>query len=198
MVLSAYYVMTDYWLFGYGSLIFKPPPHVVEAVPGYAVGSVRRFWQSSNDHRGTPQSPGRVVTLITKEYWLELGDPHKYGSDDKVNGIAYRIDPQYAEEVREYMDYREKNGYRPVELDFHPSDTSRQGWKCTTYVGTPGNEAFVGPEEPEALAKRIATSVGPSGRNIDYLKSLHHALIDLVGYEDKHIADLVSRASKYE
>ena len=35
----------EFWLFGYGSLVWKPPPHVDERVPGYITGYVRRFWQ---------------------------------------------------------------------------------------------------------------------------------------------------------
>ncbi|KAF8629008.1 hypothetical protein AX17_005864 [Amanita inopinata Kibby_2008] len=103
-------------VFGYGSLIFKPPPHVIAQVPGFLKGYVRRFAQESHDHRGTPENPGRVVTLVHKEDWDSFSDSDSFPDDDIVWGIAYTIDPAYVSEVRDYLDYREKVRTPPTSL----------------------------------------------------------------------------------
>ncbi|KAF2742594.1 ChaC-domain-containing protein [Sporormia fimetaria CBS 119925] len=113
----------DFWLFGYGSLIWKPPPHYDQRIPGYIEGYVRRFWQASEDHRGTPSAPGRVVTLITREHWSTLPDPHPT-APSRVWGVAYHIPTQHVNEVRNYLDIREINGYSIQFTPFHPTPSS--------------------------------------------------------------------------
>lgn len=170
-------------VFGYGSLLFKPPPHVIGYTPGFVKGFVRRFAQSSTDHRGTPERPGRVVTLVSSQTWRSYDLADEAPEGDIVWGISYTVDPEHADEVRAYLDHREKNGYsalwEPIYGVEHDGDSAHEVVlipRVLVYVGLPDNEAFVGPEPHDALAERICTCSGPSGPNHGYLLRLAEAV----------------------
>lgn len=193
------------WIIGYGSLIFKPPPHVSLKVTGYLKGFIRRFWQSSIDHRGTPEYPGRVVTLLSLD---DLHSNNKFHDewvspeDLRVYGVAYYIEPQYVEEVKQYLDIREQNGYTSHKVAFYVLDksvsmfTDKEGdyIESNIYIGKVDNEAFVGPESLEETAHVIRKAVGPSGLNIDYLTNLVHSIKDF-GIRDHYLENLYTLAS---
>ncbi|MFT7338955.1 MAG: cation transport protein ChaC [Marinobacter maritimus] len=145
------------WLFGYGSLIYKVDFPFLEQRPASIHGWARRFWQGSHDHRGTPAAPGRVVTLIEQPGAI-------------CKGMAFRVSPK----VFEYLDVREKNGY----LRFTTTLTFDNGshGEGLVYIATEDNEAFLG-HAPEAdIARQIASAVGPSGPNTEYLLRLAESL----------------------
>ncbi|KAK9239793.1 ChaC-like protein [Lipomyces kononenkoae] len=198
----------NFWIFGYGSLTFKPPPDVELAVPGYISGYIRRFWQKSHDHRGTPTAPGRVVTLIEREYWQTLDDPHARFErpDSRTWGVAYKIIPEKVPYVSAVLDLREQNGYTVHLVPFSPSKSSAfplSTIPTIVYIGTPDNHAFAGVEaDLDELARLILISKGPSGYNKAYLYKLHEALQELHGRDgegdDFHVMDLVRRVKQLE
>jgi cation transport protein ChaC len=66
--------------------------------------------------------------------------------------------------------------------------------KCLVYIGLPENPQFLGPQDPDILAKHILKSKGPSGENKDYLFNLDTALLGLSKDSgDAHVSDLVRR-----
>ena len=155
------------WLFGYGSLIYKADFAYLERRPARLQGWVRRFWQGSHDHRGTPQAPGRVVTLMPQ-------------ADAICVGMAYLVAP----ETLALLDVREKNGYLRLATELTLDDGRHT--EGLVYIATPDNAAFLGPASERDIARHIARAHGPSGANRDYLTGLADALRTLRA-DDRHV-----------
>lgn len=147
--------------------------------PGYLKGFVRRFYQNSIDHRGVPEKPGRVVTLVKSD------DP-----DSIVYGMGYKIAADKVAEVLDHLDYREKNGYDRCDTTFHPLDNSET--KATiVYVANEQNPSWNSNHCLSDIAAQIHEAVGPSGRNVDYVYNLCDAMrANFENIHDEHLFDL--------
>ncbi|KAK4952402.1 hypothetical protein LTR10_009208 [Elasticomyces elasticus] len=216
----------DLWLFGYGSLIWKPPPHYESPATSKATFAAFGRYdmiQRNQDHRGTPEAPGRVVTLIDRQIWETLTDQHA-SAPPRVWGAAYRIPSPHVAEVKSYLDIREINGYSiqytpfqksPPEQDIsatyqtvhsapeaqsqHNTAIPAEIPRCLVYIGLPSNPQFLGPQDPQELAEHIMRSRGPSGENRDYLFQLEEALDGLSRESgDEHVTDLARRCRVIE
>jgi cation transport protein ChaC len=150
-------------LFAYGSLVFKPPEGLT--ILSQSIGVLRgykRIWaMSSWDHRGTPASPGRVVTLTA--------------SPDDLNSSVVGVILDLGDQVSfAQLDDREKAGYIrvPVTVEL----LSGQGAiDCITYLAGENVPEYLCGERAESheqIARVIFSSVGPSGPNIEYFERL--------------------------
>lgn len=167
----------DLWIFGYGSLIWRPDFEYSESRVVWLHGWKRRFYQGSPDHRGTPESPGRVVTLLPE-------------AGARCGGVAYRaagdIDALLAN-----LDHREKAGYERMCHAGHSESGETILAEMLVYVSPRSNPGFLGRAPIPEMAAHIAASRGPSGPNDEYLLRLDEAL-QQHGIEDAHVRRLAA------
>lgn len=106
-------------------------------------------------------------------------------------GVAFEISEADEENVRRHLDHREKGGYTLQKVTFYPNNKSESNFDIELYIGTEDNPNYLGPAPVEDIARQIYRSVGPSGKNIDYLLNLAKALRhEMPEVDDPHVFEL--------
>lgn len=166
------------WVFGYGSLVWRPAFAYRDRAAGFIRGFSRRFWQGSPDHRGAPGDPGRVVTLVPDE-------------SATCWGIAYRVACEDWDAVVRGLDDRESGGFERHELLVRFAEPERPPTRALVYLASEGNPNFLGPAPLEQMAAQVRRARGKSGSNADYVERLAAALRAL-GADDEHVFSLAA------
>lgn len=150
--------VTSLWVFGYGSLVWKPGFQPGQTAIGYVEGLARKFWQGNETHRGVPGKPGRVATLVEEKQAI-------------THGVALELK---GEEALDYLNNREMTlgGYIQEFVTFHPTHKEIPPFPVLVFIATPQSKHWLGPTCESLIAKQVVDSCGPSGHNVEYVVKL--------------------------
>lgn len=166
----------DLWVFGYGSLIWNPTFHHVEARPARLFGYHRRFCLWAPVGRGTPDRPG---------LWLGLAP------GGSCRGMAFRIAAEQRDEETDLLWRREMLGGGYVARR-QRLDTPNGPVESIAFVANRANPRYVADLPVERVADAIAHAAGPLGPCRDYLfATLEH--LQRLGLADPALRRLAAK-----
>jgi len=167
----------DFWVFGYGSLMWRPGFDFAERRRALLRGWSRRLCVYSHVYRGTTERPGLVMGL------------DRGGS---CAGVAFRVAGGQWPAALAYLRERElvTNVYleRQVRLDFGAGAQAI----ALTYVADRRHPQYAGRLDRDALIRFVRDSRGRAGTNVDYiLNTLAH--LTEIGIHDAELEWLAGR-----
>jgi glutathione-specific gamma-glutamylcyclotransferase len=166
----------DLWVFGYGSLMWRPGFEFIEQVPARLIGEHRALCVYSFDHRGTPEKPGLVLGL---------------DRGGACRGIAFRVAAKHRSSTVEYLRGREQttNVYREVMRSVWLENEPRERVSALTYVVDRGHVQYAGRLPLTEQLRHVIQGHGRSGNNRDYVLSTVKS-IEAQGFRDSQLHQL--------
>jgi cation transport protein ChaC len=166
----------DLWVFGYGSLMWRPEFEFIEQVPARLIGEHRALCVYSFDHRGTPEKPGLVLGL---------------DRGGACRGIAFRVAAAHRSGTVDYLRAREQttNVYREVMRSVWLGNEARGRVSALTYVVDRGHVQYAGRLSLPEQLRHVQQGHGRSGNNRDYVLSTVKS-IEAQGFRDEQLHQL--------
>ena len=145
--------VSDFWVFGYGSLIYNPIIDHKQSAIASIYGYHRRFCLWTKIGRGSPDCPGLVLSL------------DRGGS---CKGVAFQLNPQNAIAELDLLWRREMMtmAYQPRLLSLHTDIGLKRG---LAFVANPTRPAYAQPMPFEATVEVVAHAAGFNGPCREYL-----------------------------
>lgn len=172
--------MGDLWVFGYGSLMWKPGFECEEKRQALLRGAHRSLCVYSWVHRGTQERPGLV-------FGLDRGGA--------CRGMAFRVRADRAEATVAYL--REREQVTMVYLEAHRRIAFADGSTATavTYVVDRGHAQYAGMLPLDRQLELVQGAVGQSGANPEYVLNTASHLSEL-GIHDARVSWLADRLAR--
>lgn len=165
-----------YWVFGYGSLMWRPGFAHIRATRALMPAVHRRLCIISMRHRGTSAIPGLVFGLVP---------------GGSCPGMGFEVEAGAWPEVSDYLRERERdNGVyvetrRPLKLDDGRSVIA------TVFMADRAHPQFAGRLTIEEQIARVCVASGESGPNADYVRQTYQQLRKL-GIKDTQVEALIA------
>jgi cation transport protein ChaC len=169
----------DFWVFAYGSLMWRPGFGYLERVPARLTGLHRSLCVYSFVHRGTPERPGLVLGL---------------DRGGACRGIAFRVAAEKRADTITYLRDREQvtkvyiEAMRNVTLLEH----DQRVVPALTYLVDRGHPQYAGKLSVDQQLHHIRQAHGKSGANPDYVLATV-AELESHGYRDENLHQLAER-----
>src|ERR1700675_4784197 len=168
----------DLWVFGYGSLMWRPGFDFIEQVPARLIGEHRALCVYSFDHRGTPEKPGLVLGL---------------DRGGACRGIAFRVAAAHRDDGVRYLAAPEKTThvYREVMRSVWLENDARERVSALAYVVDRGHVQYAGRLSLPEQLRYVQQGHGRSGNNRDYVLSTVKS-IEAQGFRDQQLHQLAA------
>jgi cation transport protein ChaC len=160
----------DLWVFGYGSLMWRPGFDFLERVPARLIGLHRALCVYSFVHRGTPERPGLVLGL---------------DRGGMCRGIAFRVAAAAREKTVAYLRAREQvttvylETLRRIEL----GEEARRQVRALCFIVDRSHVQYAGRLTLSECVHHVRQGHGSSGPNRDYVLETVQAL-EALGYRE--------------
>jgi len=157
--------MEQFWIFGYGSLMWRPGFRFLRSEAALIHGYHRSLCVYSHVHRGTPEQPGLVLGL------------DRGGS---CHGMAFEVEPEAWESTLSYLRAREQvtSVYLEKCKNVTLIGTGRIA-KAVTYVVDRSHRQYAGVLGDDVLEQHVRHGQGVSGHCTDYVMSTLNHLRDM-------------------
>ncbi len=174
----------EFWVFGYGSLMWRPGFTALERVPARLTGLHRALCVFSFVHRGTPERPGLVLGL---------------DRGGMCRGIAYRVAAAARAKTVAYLRAREQVTavYRETVRRIELEDAARRQVSALCYSVDRGHVQYAGRLSLAEQLNYVRQGHGQSGANRDYVLEAVCAL-DALGYRETELHLLAERLGQQE
>jgi glutathione-specific gamma-glutamylcyclotransferase len=152
------------WVFGYGSLMWRPGFPFVERRHAQLYGYHRSLCIFSHVHRGTPENPGLVLGL---------------DRGGRCHGVAFLVAKDEIDTTVRYL--REREQATSVYLERRLSVRLDDGRAVTAlaYIADRRHAQYAGRLSFEEILRLVRQGKGISGRNPDYVRSTYEHLLGM-------------------